>query len=343
MKLSKIFPISVSVFIIFCSLFSQGYCVESTPVTRAAFDLGSGKFKMVVADVTGNQVNVKFSKTISVSLGDDFASSSDGMLSEKIQKEALKALCLLKQEAEKHNAEQFCGITTAVFRLAKNGPELLEKLKDETGINIHLISQEKEGELGFNTAVVLSPELNEENIVSWDSGNASFQITTKENEKYLVYEGPVGNALIRKMFLEEVRHTANTKEAALNPISLSECKELAHIIKQRISPPDWLEQKLSDPTAQVIGIGDNGVIFAMAAKGLRTLEYSADQVEQLIERLAGSSDDELRKYRPNDPETVMTRLVLLHAVMEKFDIKNVKFKESTGSTLGLLIDSSMWD
>lgn len=296
---------------------------------------------MVVAEVDGQRIDLKFSRSIDIKLAEDFASNADGTLSEKIKKDALNILKDLKMDAVKHGAQEYAGISTAVFRKAKNGEALLAQLKAETGINLQVVSQEKEGAFGFNTAAILSPELKEQDMISWDSGNASFQITAKGDNGYLVYEGPLGNGLVAKALVEEVRGIPFTKDATLNPISISDCKKLARVIKQKITLPDWLKKKLSSRDSKVIAIGDDGSIFAMPAKGLGTNCYTTKQVKQLIQKLAGSSNAELIKFR-SDPETVITRLILLQTVMEKFNIDKVIYKESTGSTLGLLIDSDLW-
>lgn len=342
MILKRTLYFAFSIFFVFCISAPQVRASEQKAITRAAFDLGSGKFKMVVADVYGRQVNVKFSKMIDIKLAEDFASSPNGVLSKKIQKEALRALQELKQDAENYGAQQFCGITTAVFRKAKNGEKLFEQLRKEAGVDLQLVSQEKEGAFGFNTALVLSPELSEENIISWDSGNASFQITAKEADGYIVYEGPLGNGLIAKAFSEEVRGIPYSKDVLFNPISLAECEELAEVIKQKISLPQWLERKLLCQATAIVAIGDKDSIFAMAAKALGRNEYSIQDVQEVIERLVGLSSEELSKLR-SAPETVIVRLVLLHTVMEKFGIQTVTFKESTGITLGLLIDPDLWN
>jgi hypothetical protein len=74
------------------------------PVTRAAFDLGSGKFKLLVADVQGTHVQPKFSRVIAVELGGDFAESKDQTLSAKVERVAELALHDLKEDAKLHGA-----------------------------------------------------------------------------------------------------------------------------------------------------------------------------------------------------------------------------------------------
>ena len=311
---------------------------EPSTTTKAAFDLGSGKFKLLVAEVQEKNIQVKFSKLLSVELGADLAESEEQTLSDDIQKKALDSLKELKKNAEEYGATHFQGIATAVFRKAKNGDIFLQNLIRETGLDLEIISQEKEGLLGFYTAAALCPDLKEENMISWDSGNASFQIVTKIENGYEVYEGPVGNSSVAKVFIEEVRKEPFTKKFIINPMTLQECDLLIKLIQSKISPPNWLQKKISDSNISTVALGDKECIFAIAARRIGASTYSKDQVKEVIEKMAGLSSQDLRSYVTlANPETALTRVILLYAVMEKFNIQEISYKEATGNTLGLLI------
>lgn len=311
--------------------------------TRAAFDLGSGKFKLLVAEVQGETIRVTFSKILPVGLGEDYAESKDQTLSEKIENAATVALQELKKEAKLHGATEFQGIATAIFRKAKNGEAVLSHLSQECKIPLRIVSQEKEGLIGFKTAVALSPQIPEDELISWDSGNASFQIVTKNKERFNVYNGPLGNSLVLKTFIDEVRKHPYTQNEIVQPITTAECDTLVKIIQDKIALPDWLQSKLHDQKSTVIAIGDNDSIFAIAAKNIGSNQFTIEQVRTVITQMANKPTEDLKHYVTfSNPETVLTRVLLLYSVMEKFRIQEVTFNESMGSTMGLLIDSEFW-
>lgn len=317
--------------------------VQTEVTTRAAFDLGSGKFKLLVAEVDSNNkiVREKYSKMIDIKLGEVFqASGEKKLLDEKIQKEALTVLKNLKIEAEGFGAKEFSGISTAVFRKANNGLALLEQLIRETGVSLVCASAEEEGVIGFKTAVALAPEFSEESIVSWDSGNGSFQIAAKENGEYKVYEGTLGNSTVAKKLVEEIRGQKYV-DGAMNPISLQECEHLSSLLANEIQIPTWLQKKLEDTQTEVISIGDHDSIFAVAASALQKNHYTFDEVNKSIQELAGSSSEKLEEIN-HFPEAVLTRLVLLKTVMEKFGISKVTYKPSAGSLLGVVTYQPLW-
>lgn len=319
-------------------------CADDEKITRAAFDLGSGTFKVVVADVKGEDVNVKFAKTISVGLGNDLAESKDQTLSNRVQDVAFKAIQELKKDAEKHKATEFKGVATEVFRKAKNGEALLTKLTDVANMNLQIISQEKEGTIGFNTAAVLTPEEDKTNIISWDSGGASFQIVdTDGHDHYQIYKGPLGSSVVLKILMEEVRKQPYTKDAAINPISAQECEALAKALQNKISSPKWLKNRMKNQDATIVGIGDQSSMFAHISKRVGSDHFTFEDVRQAIQELADKTDDDFKKdYNVTRPKDFLAETVLLYAVMEKFGIHEVTFKEATGSTIGLLIDKDFW-
>ena len=75
------------------------------------------------------------------------------------------------------------GCATAVFRSAENGEEVLERVRSEIEIDVQMVSQELEGRLGFLTAKAVGPaDVKAEELIAWDSGGGSFQITNNSGK-----------------------------------------------------------------------------------------------------------------------------------------------------------------
>lgn len=245
------------IFIVFFSTCSFEHPkTNCQPITRAAFDLGSGSFKLAVAEVCGHHVQLKYAKFIQVGLGFDLAGSTSGKLSEKIQYKALNALKELVNDAKENGAKQFVGVATATFRQACNGKEVLQKLKEETGIDLHLISQEEEGILAFKTVINSFPEISEEECIALDVGTASFQLTGKNSESYDVLHGPLGVSGVLKIYSEEIKNVPYRRGLLFSPITSSAIDLLVEKIKSKIFSPSWIKTKLSDQTVKVLYLYD---------------------------------------------------------------------------------------
>ena len=65
----------------------------------------------------------------------------------------------MKAQNMQYAPQEWFGVGTSVFRTAKNGLALLERVKAETGITISLVPQAVEGEIGFSSAVASSGKL----------------------------------------------------------------------------------------------------------------------------------------------------------------------------------------
>lgn len=312
---------------------------------RAAFDLGSGKFKMLVARVDTDAHRVEealCSDIIEVRLGDDYAQNK-GVLSEAAQQRALEALLSLKAKALEHGATEYSAIATAIFRKAQGGPALLEKLSKITSIPAKVISQRQEGIIGFYT-MLAAHEVAPEGAISWDSGNASFQIVTADGDKYTIYEGPWGNALVVSAFVEKIRQAPFTMSYSVNPLSVEEIYKLIALIQSELEVPAWLCKATADPTTHVRSIGDGACIFAVTARAVGKPTYTQDEVRAALLALAGhASDDSLfKELNPTDPKVVVTHVALVYAVMSACGIRQVSFKETVGSNLGLLLAPAFW-
>lgn len=331
--------------------FTENYQNENKSVIRLGLDLGSGLFKAIIAkyNYEDNSLEILKNMQISVRLGNDFQQSKDGMLSEKAQQTAIDALLQIKKEATLAGATEFSGIVTAVFRKAKNGPELLEKLREVSGYPLKMISQELEGKLGFKTAVALFPEVKDEkNIISFDFGNGSFQLSSVENDQTLVYEGPFGVSTIINYFVSEIRGQTYIAENYdnLNPISTQEMELHINNIQLKLADtPNWLMEKIQN--GSVVAIGDLNSIFSAGVTVTGKMDYTISDLKEACSRLANKTSNEILNAYPvgahDNFKTRVLKITTLYALMEYFGINEIHFRPSTGSIPGLLISPEFWE
>jgi hypothetical protein len=151
-----------------------------TIVRRAAFDVGSGYTKLLVADVDINRgiiigkPLVQENRPMRYKI--DAQQHPDHKLSEGIQKQGLGLLRELVGVARAHGAVEVAGVGTSVFRKAPNGPAFLEKVRRVLSVNIDVVDQDYETRLGLATGEVLGAPLS---AAVWDSGGGSFQIAAR--------------------------------------------------------------------------------------------------------------------------------------------------------------------
>ncbi|MGQ0826737.1 MAG: Ppx/GppA phosphatase family protein [Actinomycetota bacterium] len=125
----------------------------------AALDLGSNSFHLLVADVhpDGTFESIAREKEM-LRLGDDV--TPNGEISAAVADRAIAAVRHLKQLADALGATEVLAKATSAIRSAANGSELVDRIEDEAGVEIEVISGLEEARLIFGAvraSVVLDP------------------------------------------------------------------------------------------------------------------------------------------------------------------------------------------
>jgi exopolyphosphatase/guanosine-5'-triphosphate,3'-diphosphate pyrophosphatase len=313
---------------------------------RAAFDIGSGQIKMQVSDVdlTANKiVNALLTATVYVGLRESLVESLDGRLSADIQNKTVDAISELMKKAAPFHPEAYHAVATEALRLAKNSAALVERIKQETGVSVTIVSQEEEGILGFISAVSES-DVNLDKAVSWDLGGGSFQITTKCGDYYSVYQGRLGKTPMKNALLK-IQGKDVARTLSPNPISKSQAAQAVQFIKDNIKDvPTQLRQKLNHPDVVVLGIGINPLWGMQQSEN-----FDKNQVlKELNCRL--ELDDASIQLKDSIPENrkeaythVVSNLILAYGVMETLGISQVHYVGTQGANaVGALLSPKYW-
>lgn len=113
--------------------------------TYAAIDLGTNNCRLLIAKVHGDNFRVIDSYSKVVRLGHGLAGS--GMLAEQSMDAAVEALEVCARKMKAKNVKRWRCVATEACRKAGNGEAFLERVKDETGIALEVISARVEARL----------------------------------------------------------------------------------------------------------------------------------------------------------------------------------------------------
>lgn len=313
-------------------------------VCRAAIDIGSGATKLCVAFVdkeTGRTNEILFGEEFPILVGHDLKERNDGTLSDKILLDVENQVRKYRDLSLQLGAEKVTGVATAVFREAANGRPFIDKLGKDLGVDLRVISQQEEGHIGFLTAVAASGKESHE-VMAWDSGGASFQITYHDGEKLSVYKGPWGGSKALAEMISTVQGREFTSEASANPATIDDVKALCAIIRQSLPPvPGDFQSKMQELAGNVVAIGGGTSVFEMAKMALGKDTFNKEEVWSAIESLAGKTDEELSHFPQS--EMLIPKFALLYAVMDHFGMNSVQDYDAIGSTLGMFMDQNYWN
>ncbi len=317
-----------------CSLLPHRKSSFHCQVKRAALDIGSGSTKVLAAKVDKckrkvleiySERNFAFKFKESLHL-------NQGRLSEDDFSKIKGTLIELKEQLQASGVA-LSGVATEVFRQANNGPGFIARLSRETGIPIKLINQKEEAHLGFWGAVAVT-EKNPQNIVVWDIGGGSMQITTQRKDHLFTYLGKLASVSFKNKILSYKKK----KRGSPNPIGEFATLWASNLAEKESQKVDR-EVKYDANKKEVIGIG--GVHYFSIKNQLRlspNRPYSLFQLEEAIAKRRNWSDRQLfGSYK----ETEVSNLILVKSFMKGLGIQTV-LPAKVNLATGVLFNEALW-
>ncbi|QFT78904.1 Ppx/GppA phosphatase family protein [Erythrobacter sp. THAF29] len=143
----------------------------------AALDLGTNNCRLLIARPSGRDFTVIDAFSRVVKLGEDLAKT--GRLSDEAMDRALGALSICADKLRRRNVRLARSVATEACRRAANGPAFIERVKNETGIVLDIISAEEEARLAVLGCHILL-EQGEGPAVIFDIGGGSTELVLLE-------------------------------------------------------------------------------------------------------------------------------------------------------------------
>lgn len=315
---------------------------------QAAIEVGSGKVRYCVAEIKDGAIQEILEEGQQELKFADIAHLNGNVLTKKIEEECHKVLAHFKERALQLKAKNIKAVATDLFRdpkKAKNGKEFIENLSKKLSINIEIIDQDYEGKLGYLTIAHIvskyTPQIPFENLLTWDSGRSSAQLTYKQGIHFEVYKSPFGVIPIQKI-VETYRKEEGRDQETLTPFSSSEIeKVISHLIEESLPLPPKMEKLISSLTT----VRKYGSAMLVRTFGpLENKVLTKEEVKETLLKFAYKNDDEIIQmtggHKDVDPQMLMLSLIGMLAMMLRFSIPSIRFAETpAGNTYGILLSS----
>jgi exopolyphosphatase / guanosine-5'-triphosphate,3'-diphosphate pyrophosphatase len=317
-----------------CALHANKICTAR----RAAFDMGSTTLKMKTAEVDTcrhKTIGIFHQWEVKVPFAENFR---DRLLSRDVQERGIEQLQSMKKEAQSHNAQRFAGAATAVFRQAANTSRYLQEIKNKTGINIRMISQDEEAILGYEAALAQTHEVSE-NIVVWDIGGNSMQMIMKgSGGKFTIYRGQMASIPFKNQILTKIHHQMAGIQVSPNPICRGNLAEALKIAMNAASDlPDEIKNQIHRMGTVVIGIG--GVHNQSIRKQVKKVaSYSRENIMNVLQDRLDLTDEQIGGQYA---DTEVSNLILVLGFMQKLEIEEVLLADVNLAD-GILVDPAFW-
>lgn len=152
----------------------------------AALDLGTNNCRLLIATPSPSGFRVIEAYSRIVRLGEGLSQS--GRLSDAAMDRALAALKVSGEKVRRRKVVKFRAIATQACRMAENGPAFVDRVAEETGVRLQIISPQEEARLSvtgcvnlldasYEAALVVdvgggSTELSWVDLAAWGAGGA---------------------------------------------------------------------------------------------------------------------------------------------------------------------------
>ena len=152
----------------------------------AAIDIGSNALRLLISNVIEYRketITLKNSLIrVPIRLGQDAFTS--GKISRNNIKQITRSMRAFKYLMKVHNVKNYLAFATAALREAKNGKEVIDRVKNKTGINIQIIDGKKEAKI-ISNANVFRGVHPKKTILYIDVGGGSTELSIIKNKKVL--------------------------------------------------------------------------------------------------------------------------------------------------------------
>lgn len=233
-------------------------------------DLGSNSARLIVMHIYANNAyNLIYHQKETVRLSE--GTENTDALQPGSMGRAVETLKTFAHMCRLFKVDKLLAIATAAVRNAQNGPELLSRIEESSGIRLEVISGKDEAQLGY-TGIINTIDIAD--AVLFDLGGGSTELTLVENRRpAAMISLPFGAVNLTEKFATQDR------------VSNSELSDLYNYISRQLKKVPWLAKA----KLPVVGVG--GTARNIAKMDQRRKNYPFNKVHNY--RLGDLSLNEL--------------------------------------------------
>jgi exopolyphosphatase/guanosine-5'-triphosphate,3'-diphosphate pyrophosphatase len=283
----------------------------------AIIDMGSNSFRLVVygyepGDHWQHVDEIREAVRVGEHMGDDETLKPEPM------DRAVRTAVVFSSFCEASGIDEVVPVATSAIRSARNGADLVRRIRAESGLDVRVIDELEEARYGY-LAIANSTTL--EDGFGIDIGGGSVQamrIAGRRLEQSASW--PLGAVRVSERFLPEERAGRKQLDA------------LRKHVARTVESADWLE---ADDGTRAVGIGGTIRNLATAAERRAGLPYTdaqgftlvRDVLEDIIEELASmpaSKRGGVPGIKPDRGDVILGGAVVLRALMDVVGAERVE-------------------
>ncbi|MDI3481040.1 MAG: exopolyphosphatase / guanosine-5-triphosphate,3-diphosphate pyrophosphatase [Tepidanaerobacteraceae bacterium] len=290
----------------------------------AVIDMGSNSIRLLLGEYTAKKVVSLDKRLITTRLGRGVA--KNGRLDEASMHDTISALEFFKKIAKDNKCDKILAFATSAVREAVNGKDFIHIIREKIGIDVEIISGEKEGVLSFKGARAGLGIKGSALVV--DIGGGSTEFCVGDDEGFESFSIPAGAVRLTQKYLHSdppIDEEIQTAQSAVNEL-------MENFVQRRAS-------MLKDGFFTAVGVG--GTITSLAAMIQKLTVYDPakvhgfsmkqEDVKTVFESLCRMTTEERKKIpgiSPQRADIITAGVIILRQIMQKLDISVIKASES---------------
>ncbi len=304
-------------------------------------DVGTNSVKLLLADLENGQVTAVLEDSEQTRLGRGFYETR--ILQKSAIDQTAAAIAEFHSIAKSEGAELVRVIATSAARDARNANELLDSVKQTSGLEIEIISGEQEADWAFR-GVTSNPDFTRHPLLILDVGGGSTEFILGEH----------GHQQFRESFnlgtvrlLEQIPHSDPPAAE-----ELSDCRTwIRNFLFEHVTPRVRTALKnCCSEQVQLVGTGGTSTILARVERQVDS--YDRDLIEStrisnhgiraMVEHLWSlplSERQSLRGIPTKRADVILTGAVIYEAVMEQLGFAQLRVS-TRGLRFGAAMDSN---
>lgn len=279
----------------------------------AAIDIGTNSIHMVIVEVGEHRIfEIIDREREMVQLGS--RSLLRGHLTQESFERGLMVLLAFRAIADSHRVDKIICTATSAVREASNGRQFVRLVKEQTGIDVRVLSGKEEARM-VTLAVRDVIDLKNRRALIVDIGGGSMELIVAD-ARHIFFSASLKAGVIR-LTERFIKH---------DPPSSTDLKELRKWLRKKLEP---VSRRIQD-LAPEVAIGTSGTMLAMgeiveqSRKGNRGLYdreiISIEEVEAVNEELHGKNSEERIRIAGLDrkrADQIVAGGALIELMMEK--------------------------
>jgi exopolyphosphatase/guanosine-5'-triphosphate,3'-diphosphate pyrophosphatase len=304
----------------------------------AAIDIGTNSTHLLVAAVDPGlrTFSIELAEKSTTRLGERDPDS--GMLTESAMSRVLETLRRFRDLASSHQVEQVVTAATSAVREAPNGREFLQRVNDELGMDVDLVSGPEEARLIYLGVLSGMPFGDRPHLLLDIGGGSTELILADGRDARALTSTRVGAVRLQRDFVKHDPMPAQ-RRAFLQAFIQGSLEPAVDKVRRRIKPGETPVMVATSGTAMAIG--------ALAASEderpplkLHGYRISRQRLDRVVDRLVEMSPEQRRSLAPiNDrrAEIIVPGALILQTTMQMLAVNELVLSERALRE-GLIVD-----